>query len=358
MHAQIKDAIFLFADKQSFNLTFLKKNLNLSDLDHESLTDFLINSKLIQKTDEREWGREHWYELSSLGREVFSVIKTFQALDTVLSYFVQHTNAHLMEDVCKRVGIPFRNELANMLVNSQVIVPRGLPVKEGILYQITEQGKQHYNSGGFTGAYDKAIQEEFTSLSDRPVPLEREAKSKYLHDDMILYLKEQYDLYPGQWVDLLAYYTDQKESYVREVARELEKEKNWISVLPSGPLGVYFYTKSTGQKTGGVPFPSSLKAKITYDGIKAADLLLKPVNQEPRNVFHGPVNMTQGPNSPITSKVLDGNAVDSSDTRVSVEQTKDEKKESTWKKWAVGTTIIAGLIVAIYKLLDALGYVS
>jgi hypothetical protein len=349
MYKEIKDALFLFAEKRAFTLTYLKKDLNLSDNQHQRLSAYLLHRKIIEPLEDEPMGREHKYVLSEPGTEMCKTIKTYQAVDDALRYFAQHPDSGILLDDLVQANVSGSQLAIEILANAKAIALWGRPVKEGAIWKITEYGKRLSENGGLTGQLIQSVESEF-NITTVATPMDRKRKSTNTYHDMLLYLHEMDESNRGGWVDLLEYYSNENETYVRDVAYALE-EKQWIEIKSPGPLAMAFYKH--GEKPVSYSFPHRLTAKIKLDGIIEVEKMQKGQTATGQTIIHEQFNnVTHAANSPIISQMTTGNAINNSDIKSTIEQPKD--KESAWKKWATGATIIVGLIVALYKALEAM----
>lgn len=353
MKIQIKAALDLLATKGQVKLSYLGKTLDISENDNKSLTEFLIAKNLIHEFNAHEnpFGREYHYELTDAGEKLRACVQFFNSLDRILSYMVQHPHSQFsIQEFPNYMNVPdMQREYKMMLVDEmQVLAVKSEDKTHGKNYGLTERGMTLYAEGGFTELHDAELYDMFAEFIRNGMPLPRTENERIvdLHDDMLLTLKRKDEQFPGEWVDLLAYYPNMKENYVREVVHELKKHGGLIDVKVVGPLGITGYGQ--GRVISSARFPNPVHGKITYAGKRHLQSLNQSVSvSSPISITGERVNFVNGAHGTVTD-----NTVDNSDYSSRTETKSETTKVSTAKKiteWAGAAGAIIGAGAKAFK---------
>lgn len=357
MTPEIKQALKIFTDKQPFSFKYLKKNLPQSDNDHKRLTSFLKGKNLIQvsRPNETSFGPEYWYELSDVGKGIQESIAFFSYLDAMIKFMSDNPgSSHSFNGIYRYTKVPnmtgdYQRELVEEV---QAIRKMSADKTDGDNYVLTDRGREILNAGGFTAINDREITEMLTEFERNrfDIPKSDAQKIDDLHTDMLKYLKQQDEIFPNEWVDLLAYYSQLKERTVRDVAWELKKEYKWIDIKPVGLTGVSTYDYDGSSIN--VSFPNPLNAKITYSGKLHLRSLDTPIIPIPSVSIIGTNIVYKSPNSPITD-----NSIGKSTTEMTTSLPESKAKKDITGHWKLIATMLA-VVAGLIKLAEVLGWLG
>jgi hypothetical protein len=313
---RIKEALRLFNDHQPRGLSSLTGISGSSHNDHDRLCKFLIENKWIAPLTMRVYDMEEQYQLTEEGDQITYNIYFCQQLDKILNYLNRTDSSDLMAHLIKHVDVPnLRDDYIAALDKKMKVVDATDPVKEGWFYSINPHGKQLLANGGFSGAVDEELQ-EMVEQFDRnrivlPKRIERRAGLS-LSDDILTFLNEQDEVYPKEWVDILARYPHQKPATLRTILNEFEKPHGWVDIKPNSLTHISFH--KAGQSTSR-SFPNPLLARITYKGKQQVKKIqappeLPPVITPAHNItIHGNnANVHTGSHGTINDNKIDNSS--------------------------------------------------